>query len=122
MSKFNDILTNTGDNLIRKRAENVSNETKEVFEDERRNIEKRIRTIKNEIISMEDLSVRSTQSLIVGENLNTKDWVKKRIDYELELRNLNVELDTVKKLIREYFEEATVDESSPIGKVLDELK
>lgn len=122
MSKFNDILTNTGDNLIRKRAENVSNETKEVFEDERRNIEKRIRTIKNEIISMEDLSVRSTQSLIVGENLNTKDWVKKRIDYELELRDLNVELDTVKKLIREYFEEATVDESSPIGKVLDELK
>ena len=122
MSKFNDILTNTGDNLIRKRAENVSNETKEVFEDERRNIEKRIRTIKNEIISMEDLSVRTTQSLIVGENLNTSDWVKKRIDYELELRDLNVELETVKKLIREYFEDSAVNESSPIGKVLDELK
>ncbi len=122
MSKFNDILTNTGDNLIRKRAENVSNEAKEVFEDERRNIEKRIRTIKNEIISMEDLSVRTTQSLIVGENLNTSDWVKKRIDYELELRDLNVELETVKKLIREYFEDSAVNESSPIGKVLDELK
>ena len=122
MSKFNDILTNTGDNLIRKRAENVSNEAKEVFEDERRNIEKRIRTIKNEIISMEDLSVRTTQSLIVGENLNTSDWVKKRIDYELELRDLNVELETVKKLIKEYFEDSTVNESSPIGKVLDELK
>ena len=104
MSKFNDILTNTGDNLIRKRAENVSNETKEVFEDEKRNIEKRIRTIKNEIISMEDLSVRSTQSLIVGENLNTKDWVKKRIDYALELRDLKVELETVNELLAEYFD------------------
>lgn len=122
MSKFNDILTNTGDSLIRKRAENVSNETKEVFEDERRNIEKRIRTIKNEIISMEDLSVRSTQSLIVGENLNTKDWVKKRIDYALELRDLNVELETVKKLIKEYFEDEPVNESSPIGKVLEEIQ
>ena len=122
MSKFNDILTNTGDNLIRKRAENVSNETKEVFEDERRAIEKRIRTIKNEIISMEDLSVRSTQSLIVGENLNTRDWVKKRIDYALELRDLKVELDTVNKLIKEYFEEETVNESSPIGQVLKEIQ
>lgn len=104
MAKFNEILTNTGDNLIKKRAENVSNETKEVFEDEKRSIEKKIRSIKNEIISMEDLSVRSTQSLIVGENLNTKDWVKKRIDYELELRDLNVELETVNKLLAEYFD------------------
>ena len=104
MSKFNDILTNTGDNLIRKRAENVSNETREVFEDEKRTIEKRMRAIKNEIISMEDLSVRSTQSLIVGENLNTKDWVKKRIDYALELRDLKVELETVNELLAEYFD------------------
>lgn len=122
MNKFKEILTNTGDNLIRKRAENVSNETKEVFEDEKRAIEKRIRTIKNEIISMEDLSVRSTQSLIVGENLNTKDWVKKRIDYALELRDLNVELETVNKLIKEYFDDSEpVNESGPIGEVLKSL-
>lgn len=105
MSKFNEILTNTGDKLIQKRAENVTNETKEVFEDEKRAVKKAIREIKNEIISMEDLSVRSTQTLIVGENLNTKDWVKKRIDYELRLRDLNVELETINKLIEEYFSE-----------------
>ncbi len=116
MNKFVSILTNTGDSLIKKRAENVSNETKEVFEDEKRRIEKRIRTLKNEIISMEDLSVRSTQSLIVGENLNTTNWVKKRIDYELELRDLAVELETVTKLIDEYF-----SESSGIQEVLDNL-
>jgi CRISPR/Cas system CMR subunit Cmr6 (Cas7 group RAMP superfamily) len=116
MNKFVSILTNTGDSLIKKRAENVSNETKEVFEDEKRRIEKRIRTLKNEIISMEDLSVKSTQSLIVGENLNTVNWVKKRIDYELELRDLAVELETVTKLIDEYF-----SESSGIQEVLDNL-
>ena len=116
MSKFTDILTNTGDSLIKKRAENVANETKEVFEDEKRRIEKRIRTIKNEIISMEDLSVRSTQSLIVGENLNTSNWVKKRIDYALELRDLKVELETVDKLLAEYF-----GEQSGIQEVLNNL-
>jgi hypothetical protein len=104
MSKFNDILTSTGDNLIRKRAENVSSETKEVFMDEKRSVEKRIRAIKNDIVSMEDLSVKSTQSLIVGENLNTQDWVRKRINYELELRDLNVELETINKLMTEYFD------------------
>ena len=105
MGKFTQILTNTGDNLIQKRAQNVTEETKDVFEDEKRSIEKRIRTINNEIVSMEDLSVRSTQSLIVGENLNTKDWVRKRINLALELRDREVELETVKALIKEYFED-----------------
>ena len=60
MAKFTNILTVTGDALIQKRAENVTLETKDVFEDEKRTVEKRIRNIKNEIISMEDLSVKST--------------------------------------------------------------
>lgn len=104
MGKFTDILTVTGDALIQKRAENVSLETKDMFEDEKRGVEKRIRAIKNEITSMEDLSVKSTQTLIVGENLNTKDWVNKRINLALELRDREIELETIKKLIEEYFD------------------
>ena len=104
MGKFTEILTVTGDALIQKRAENVSLETKDVFEDEKRNVEKRIRAIKNEITSMEDLSVKSTQTLIVGENLNTKDWVNKRINLALELRDKEIELEVIKKLIEEYFD------------------
>ena len=103
MSKFNEILTTTGDKLIQKRADNVTEATKQVFEDEKRAIEKKIREIRNNITNMEDLSVRSTQTLIVGENLDTNEWVKRRIDYELCLRDLNVELETVTKLIAEYF-------------------
>ena len=53
---------------------------------------------------MEDLSVRNTQTLVVGENLNTKEWVNQRINYALELRDLNVELDTINTLIKEYFD------------------
>lgn len=104
MGKFERILTTTGDELLKKRASNLSDEAKESFEDERRSIEKRIRTIKNDIISMEDLSVRSTQTLVVGENLNTTNWVKQRMNYALELRDLEIELEMVNKLISEYFD------------------
>ena len=104
MGKFENILTTTGDELLKKRAKNLTEATKETFEDERRNIVRRIRAINNEITTMEDLSVRSTQDLVVGENLNAEQWVRKRIDLALELRDLNVELETVKGLIKEYFE------------------
>ena len=103
MGKFENILTTTGDAVLQRRAKNLSQSTKETFEDEKRNIERRIRNIDNEVISMEDLSVRSTQALVVGENLDTNAWVKKRINLALELRDLKIELEVVNKLITEYF-------------------
>ena len=104
MAKFKQFLIETGDKLINKRAENLTEETKQEFEDQKRLVEKKIRNIKNNIVSMEDLSVRNTQTLVVGENLNTKEWVNQRINYALELRDLNVELDTINALIKEYFD------------------
>jgi len=58
---------------------------------------------------MEDLSVRSTQDLVVGEKLDTNAWVKKRINLALELRDLKIELQEVNNLIKEYFEEETAE-------------
>ncbi len=104
MAKFKQFLTETGDKLINKRAENLTEETKQEFEDQKRLVEKKIRNIKNDIVSMEDLSVRNTQTLVVGETLNTKEWVNQRINYALELRDLTVELDTINALIKEYFD------------------
>lgn len=103
MGKFEEILTTTGDAVLQKRAKNLAQATQETFEDEKRNLEKRIRNIENEVISMEDLSVRSTQALVVGENLDTDAWVRKRINLALEMRDLKIELEEVNKLIKEYF-------------------
>lgn len=105
MGKFETILTSTGDAVLQKRARNLSQATLETFEDEKRSLEKRIRNIENEVVSMEDLSVRSTQALVVGENLDTNAWVRKRINLALELRDLKIELEEVEKLIAEYFAE-----------------
>ena len=104
MAKFKQFLIETGDGLINKRAENLTEETKQEFEDQKRLVEKKIRNIKNDIVSMEDLSVRNTQTLVVGETLNTKEWVNQRINYALELRDLDVELETINALIKEYFD------------------
>lgn len=104
MAKFKQFLIETGDGLINKRAENLTEETKQEFEDQKRLVEKKIRNIKNDIVSMEDLSVRNTQTLVVGETLNTKEWVNQRINYALELRDLTVELETINALIKEYFD------------------
>ncbi len=109
MGKFESILTTTGDAVLQKRAKNLAQATQETFEDEKRNIEKRIRNIENEVISMEDLSVRSTQALVVGENLDTNAWVKKRINLALELRDLEIELEVVNNLITEYFSDDFVE-------------
>lgn len=109
MKKFESILTATGDNVLKKRAQNLTEATLETFRDEKRELEKRVRELKNEVDNMEDLSVKTTQSLVVGENLDTNRWVKRRIDIALELRDLQIEIETVEKLIAEYFE-ADVEE------------
>lgn len=109
MGKFESILTTTGDAVLQKRAKNLAQATQETFEDEKRNIEKRIRNIENEVITMEDLSIRSTQALVVGENLDTNAWVKKRINLALELRDLEIELEAVNNLITEYFSDDFVE-------------
>ena len=83
MGKFESILTTTGDAVLQKRAKNLADATKETFEDEKRKVERKIRNLENEIVSMEDLSVRSTQALVVGENLDTNAWVQKRINLNL---------------------------------------
>ena len=103
MSKFVKCLTETGDKLLQKRAAALETETKEAFEDQKRQIEKEIRSLENDITSMEDLSIKTTQDLIVGENLKSDQWVNRRINIALRLRDLKVELDTVNDLIAEYF-------------------
>lgn len=117
MSKFKNFLTATGDAVIKKRAENLTTETKENFEEELRLTKKAIRDIENKILSMEDLSVRSTQSLVVGEDLDTRNWVKKRIDLQLQLRDRKIEKEIIQKLIEEYFEETEEKDESFFDKI-----
>jgi hypothetical protein len=99
------MLTTTGSDLIEKRAQNRTKDAQEAFNAEKQETERRIREIETEVSEMEDMAVRSTDALVVGENINMVEWTRKRINHELELNDLRVELEIINKLIKEYFEE-----------------
>ena len=104
MSKFTSLLTDSGKSLIEKRAENVSSNLKAIFDESKAELEKKIRELDAEVTKMEDLSVRSTQTLEVGKDVDFEEWAVRRIDIELEKRDLKIELEVVNNLIKEYFE------------------
>ena len=104
MSKFTELMTDSGKSLIEKRAENTANTLKAIFDELKGDLEKKIRDLDIEVAKLEDLSVKNTQTLEVGKDVDFKEWAIRRIDIELEKRDLNIELETIKTLIKEYFD------------------
>lgn len=104
-TKFEELLTLNGKALLSKRAQNLGMDVEESFNDQKRLLQKKLRKLDGEIASMEDVSIKSTDSLVVGENMEVDKWVKRRIEIELERRDVQIELETVRKLIDEYFME-----------------
>ena len=105
MSKFNKMLTTTGSDLIEKRAQNRTKDAQEAFNAEKQETDRKIRELEAEISEMEDMAIRSTDALVVGEGINMADWTRKRINKALELNDLKVEREIINGLIKEYFEE-----------------
>lgn len=104
-NKFESLLTLNGKELFSKRAENLGIDVEESFNEQKRVLKKRLRNLESEVFKMEDMSVKTTDSLVVGEGMNVDQWVKRRIEIELEKRDIQIELDTINKLIDDYFSE-----------------
>lgn len=104
-NKFESLLTLNGKELLSKRAENLGIDVEESFNEQKRVLNKRLRNLESEVFKMEDMSVKTTDSLVVGEGMNVDQWVKRRIEIELEKRDVQIELDTINKLIDDYFGE-----------------
>lgn len=104
-NKFESLLTLNGKELLSKRAENLGIDVEESFNEQKRVLKKRLRNLESEVFKMEDMSVKTTDSLVVGEGMNVDQWVKRRIEIELEKRDVQIELDTINKLIDDYFSE-----------------
>lgn len=105
-NKFEEMLTLNGKALLSKRAQNLSIDVEESFNDQKRALQKKMRALDGEIAQMEDLSVKTADSLTVGDELKGPNaWVKRRFEIELEKRDIQIELDVIRKLIDEYFSE-----------------
>lgn len=105
MNKFNEILTSTGNKVLAKRSSIINEAALDQINDLVNKIEREIRELKLKKMELEDLSITSAESLVVGENFNAKTWVTKMFDIEDKLRDANIRLDLAKKIYTEYFED-----------------
>lgn len=68
-------------------------------------IEKEIRQIKSKIMNLEDLSIKSTESLVVGTDFKADEWVTQMFKLRYDLRNAEICLEIAQNIYNEYFTE-----------------
>ena len=110
MNKFSEILSATGTSVLKKRAEIINADAREAAKDQVNSIEKEIRQIKSKIMNLEDLSIKSTESLVVGTDFKAEEWVSQIFDLRDQLRNAEICLEIAKGIYDEYFTEKEVSE------------
>lgn len=109
MSTFKEDLKKSGQSVLDARAQNVYEMTKieeESYLQEKRRV---VLSLQNELNNLKDLSIKSTTSLVVGENFNPKEWVNNRHDIEASLRIAKIEYALAKKVDQEEFPESEGD-------------
>lgn len=112
MSKFGKILSATGTAVLKKRAEIINADAKEAARDKVDAIKKEIRGYKSKIMDLEDLSIRSTESLVVGEGFESAKWVEQMFDVKDRLRDAEIRLGIAQAIYDEYFSEDTTSDDS----------
>ena len=105
MNKFNEILSATGTAVLKKRAEIINADAREAAKDQVSLIEKEIRQIKSKIMNLEDLSIKSTESLVVGTDFKADEWVTQMFKLRDDLRNAEIYLEIAQNIYNEYFTE-----------------
>lgn len=106
------ISTTTGTAVLKKRAEIINADAKEAARDKVDAIKKEIRGYKSKIMDLEDLSIRSTESLVVGEGFESAKWVEQMFDVKDRLRDAEIRLGIAQAIYDEYFSEDTTSDDS----------
>jgi len=94
-----------GTAVLKKRAEIINADAREAAKDQVNLIEKEIRQIKSKIMNLEDLSIKSTESLVVGTDFKADEWVTQMFELRDELRNAEICLEIAQNIYNEYFTE-----------------
>lgn len=102
MNKFNEILSATVTAVLKKRAEIINADAREAAKDQVNLIEKEIRQIKSKIMN---LSIKSTESLVVGTDFKADEWVTQMFKLRDDLRNAEICLEIAQNIYNEYFTE-----------------
>lgn len=102
-NRFENILSENGDALMRRRAENIALTAKNEQKTLILNLTSQINNIELEIKSLEDLSVKNRDDLNPGASFNAKNWVQDLHTRYIDLRNLKIELEIAENTYNYYF-------------------
>lgn len=102
-TKFSKILSATGSAVLKRRAESINDDATQSQVELIASIKKAIRKVEKKIFNLEDLSVKSTESLVVGENFDSDSWVEQMFLAQKDLKDLKDNLTIAETTQKEYF-------------------
>lgn len=100
---FIKMLSETGDNVLLKRAKNISNRAELEMSGLVSNLEKDVLELEARIANLEDLSVCSKDSLTPAEGFDPKAWVEEIQGVSIELEFRKAELKVARGNYKKYF-------------------
>lgn len=103
VTKFESILASTGSAVLQRRAAAINLDATQAQQDLINAIKKEIRKVENQIYNLEDLSIKSTDSLVVGESFNSELWASQMHKCSMELYKLNEQLQIAEANTTKYF-------------------
>ena len=103
MTKFAQSLAATGSKVLQRRADIINADATAAQDELITALKAELRKISMQIANLEDLSVRSNDSLTPGEGFNSDAWVKEMQAVRLAKYDLEIELKIAEATKAEYF-------------------
>ena len=104
MSKFQEILTSSGQEVLDKRSTIVLNRTKSAMADKITGLKRQKETLELEVLNLVDLSVDTRDSLRpTSKNFNPEIWTEQLLDYHIKLQEIQEVIDVAEELFEEFF-------------------
>lgn len=104
MSKFQEILTSSGQDVLDKRSTIVLSRTKAAMTDKITALKRQREQLELEELNLVDLSVETRDSLRpTSKNFNPNDWTEQLLEINLALRDMDETIEVAEELYNEYF-------------------
>lgn len=104
MSKFQQILTSSGQDVLDKRSEIVLSRTKAAMADKLTALKRQKESLELDELNLVDLSVDTRDSLRpTSKNFNPVIWVEQLMEINEALKDINESIEVAEALYNEYF-------------------
>jgi short-subunit dehydrogenase involved in D-alanine esterification of teichoic acids len=104
MSKFQEILTSSGQEVLDKRSTIVLSRTKAAMTDKLTALKRQRESLELDELNLVDVSVETRDSLRpTSKNFNPVIWTEQLLEINMALKDINDEIEVAEALYSEYF-------------------